>query len=85
MVSGDGNAPLQINQNAFIYAGTLKSGTHIEHTLNHQAYILVSKGSVEIDGELINAGDGLEVDDRRVIHLHAIEDVELLVLDIPAN
>lgn len=85
LVSGDGNAPLQINQDAFIYTGTLKSGAQIEHALKHQAYILVSKGSVEIDGELIKAGDGLEVDERSVIQLQAIEDVELLLLDVPAS
>lgn len=84
LVSGDGNAPLQIHQDAFIYAGSLNKGAQIEHAIKHQAYVLVSKGSVEIDNQVVNAGDGLQIDDRKVIGLSALEDVELLVLDVPS-
>lgn len=84
LVSGDGKAPLQIHQDAFIYAGTVEAGTRIEHSVKHQAYVLVSKGSVEIDGVLVKAGDGLEVADRNVVDISAKESAELLVLDVPS-
>jgi len=83
LVSGDGKAPLQIHQDAFIYAGNLKHGQNIEQSIVHQAYILLSSGSVEINGQLLNEGDGLEVSDVKRINIKALLDSQLLVLDVP--
>ncbi len=41
LVSGDGDAPLSIHQDAFIYAGHLIEGTELTHPIKHQAYVLV--------------------------------------------
>jgi quercetin 2,3-dioxygenase len=83
MVSGDGNAPLSINQDSQIYAGTLSAGSEIQHSIKHQVYLLVSEGSVEVDGQVLTRGDGLEVENTSSITLKALQDSEVLVLDVP--
>ena len=51
LVSGDGSAPLQINQDARIFAGTLAKGDRLKHAITGQAYLLVSEGDVTVNGK----------------------------------
>ncbi|MGK0271913.1 MAG: redox-sensitive bicupin YhaK (pirin superfamily) [Cocleimonas sp.] len=85
LVSGDGNAPLSIHQDAYIYAGHLVEGTELVHLIKHQAYVLVSEGSLELEGHLLNKGDGLEVTELSSINMKALTDTQLLVIDVPQN
>ena len=85
LVSGDGNAPLQIHQDAFIYAGRLAKGSQLTQAIKHQAYVLVSAGAIEVDGEVAEKGDGLEVINQDALNITAKEDAEVLVLDVPEN
>ena len=84
LVSGNGNAPLSIHQDAYIYAGALDKGTNIDHSITHQAYLLVSEGLVKIDGQLVKKGDGVEITDTLSIQIHALKNSKLLVIDVPA-
>ncbi|MFT7653633.1 MAG: redox-sensitive bicupin YhaK (pirin superfamily) [Candidatus Azotimanducaceae bacterium] len=85
LVSGDGDAPLSIHQDALIYAGHLIEGTQLTHPIKHQAYVLVSEGSVELEGRLLNKGDGLEVAELSFINIKALSDTRVLVIDVPQN
>ena len=85
LVSGDGDAPLSIYQDAFIYAGHLSEGTELTHLIKHQAYVLVSEGSLELEGLLLNKGDGLEVAELSSINLKALSNTRVLVIDAPQN
>jgi redox-sensitive bicupin YhaK (pirin superfamily) len=85
LVSGDGNAPLSIHQDAFIYAGHLIEGTELIHSIKHQAYVLVSEGSLEVEGCLLNKGDGLEVAELSSMNMKAQSDARVLVIDVPRN
>lgn len=83
LVSGDGKAPLKIQQDAFIYAGYLLKGTQLNHSIKHQAYVLISEGSLEIEGQILNKGDGLEIEKLNSINLEAHSDTKFLVIDVP--
>ena len=83
LVSGEGDAPLSIYQDAFIYAGHLTKGTEISHSIKHQAYVLVSDGSLELDGHVLNKGDGVEVIELSSIKIKALSETKLLVIDVP--
>lgn len=83
LVSGDGNAPLSIHQDAFIYAGYLREGTQLNHPIRHQAYVLVSEGSLELEGQVLNKGDGLEASELSSISMKALTDARVLVIDVP--
>jgi len=85
LVSGDGNAPLSIHQDAFIYAGHLLEGTELTHPIKHQAYVLVSEGVLELEGHLLNKGDGLEVAELSSIDMKALRNSRVLVIDVPEN
>lgn len=85
LVSGDGEAPLYINQNARIYAGTLEEGANLEHPIHDQAYLLVSEGEVEVDGKALKKGDGAEISKAELVQLRALKSSEVLVIDVPSK
>jgi len=83
LVSGDGRAPLQIHQDATIHAGRISAGSTLEHSIKHQAYLLVSKGKIRLDGQTLNQGDGAEIRDLASISLAAETDADVLIIDVP--
>lgn len=85
LVSGDGSAPLQIQQDAYIYGGKLETGKSITHTIKHQAYVLISKGVVKLDDVILSKGDGAEVIDQSTLTLIPTEDAEVIIIDVPAE
>ena len=85
LVSGDGKAPLQIHQDARIYAGTLSKGTHLAHKIKGKAYLLVSEGVVEADGLKGQKGDGFAIKNQPKLDLKAVEDCEVLIIEVPGK
>jgi redox-sensitive bicupin YhaK (pirin superfamily) len=85
LVSGNGEAPLSIHQDAFIYAGHLTEGSELSQKIKHQAYLLVSEGSIELEGQTLSKGDGLEVTKLSSITFKALADSKLLLIDVPKN
>lgn len=85
LVSGDGRAPLSIHQESAIYAGTLLRDTELSHPIQHQAYVLVSEGTIDIEGNRLSKGDGMEVEELASITMRALEDTKVLVIDIPKH
>ena len=83
LVSGDGSAPLTIHQDAFIYGGRLVADAKFRHPIHHQAYVLVSEGVLELDGQVLRKGDGAEIVQQGFAELHAKEAVEVLIIDVP--
>ena len=83
LVSGDGNAPLQINQDARIYAGRLGEGRALTHLITGKAYLLVSEGEVMVNDIHAKKGDGIAVSDEKTVTLNAKTDAELLIIEVP--
>jgi redox-sensitive bicupin YhaK (pirin superfamily) len=83
LVSGDGSAPLQIHQDATIHAGGISAGSKLEHSIKRQAYLLVSKGTIRLDGHSLKQGDGAEIIDTASINLEAETDADVLIIDVP--
>jgi redox-sensitive bicupin YhaK (pirin superfamily) len=88
LVSGypaDKNKALFINQETRIYGGKLAKGTVIEHSIDHQAYILASAGMFKVEDSskiiIMNAGDGAEVTQSTTILLRALIDCEVIIID----
>lgn len=84
LVSGDGNAPLYIHQDAFIYAGRLTKDQQVEQAIRHQAYLLVSEGIIAINGKQLKQGDGAEITQTDAVRIHALSEAEILLIDVPA-
>jgi redox-sensitive bicupin YhaK (pirin superfamily) len=87
LVSGnksDSNA-LFIYQDAQLYGGNLAKDTSILHRIKHQAYILVSKGKARVNADLLCTGDGAKVVNEPQIKITALEDTEILIIDVPVQ
>lgn len=83
LVSGDGNAPLQINQNARIFAGRIAKGETITHQISGKAYLLVSEGEALVNSLHAKKGDGIAITDEASISLKAKTEVEVLIIEVP--
>lgn len=88
LVSGrkedEGKGALFIHQDAAIFGGQIKAGTEITQPIKYQAYLLVSSGEIEILGEPLRKGDGIEVVDRESVTIKALSDAEVIMIDVPA-
>lgn len=85
LVSGDGRAPLQINQDARIFAGTLAKGDRLKHTITGQAYLLVSEGEVTVNGKAATKGDGIAMSGESHASLATDSEAEILIIEVPGK
>lgn len=82
LVSGDGQAPLHINQDARIFAGNLRQGASITHDLQANAYIVLVQGQITADDVPIRQGDGAEVTDCSRVTIKAVADSQILLIEV---
>ena len=89
--NGNGSSyAVQIHQDATIFASLLAPGESVTHKLasGRRAYIFVIKGSVQLNGETLNAGDQARVTSESQLGLSAPPEqgappADFLVLDLP--
>jgi redox-sensitive bicupin YhaK (pirin superfamily) len=79
----DGDS-LPIRTDARIVAATLKAGATAEYPLGkgRKAYLVPAIGAVEIDGTRVNTRDGAAISDLEVLRVTAIEDSEVILVDV---
>lgn len=85
LVSGDKGTPLNINQDARIYAGRLNKGLKIIHNIIGKAYILISEGNINVNGNEANKGDGLAVSEEESVEIEALNNSELIIIEVPGK
>jgi redox-sensitive bicupin YhaK (pirin superfamily) len=80
---GDGSVTIQ--QDARLYAGLFDGveAARLDLAPDRIGYVHVARGSVEVDGNRLSAGDAITVDG--VIALHDGRGAEVLVFDLPAD
>ena len=86
VVSPDGrDGSVQIRQDNQLYATVLAPGESVEHALkpDRHAYVQVARGSVTLNGEPLEAGDGAAISDEKSLELTGIDDAEVLLFDLP--
>lgn len=76
---------LYIHQDAAIYGGRINAGHEVQHPVVGQAYLLVSEGEIELDGETVRKGDGAEITNVDHVSLKAIETAEVVIIDVPQD
>jgi len=79
-----GGGALTINQDARLYAGRLRAGAETSHRLarGRGAWLQVARGEIEIDGEILAAGDGAAIENEDTVTLTATTDAEVLLFDL---
>ena len=86
IVSPDGrDGSLRMNQDASLYASILAAGDKLSHALaaGRLGYVHVARGSVTVNGTVLNAGDAVKLADVAAVELEGTGDAEVLVFDLP--
>ena len=75
---------IAINQDAELSLAKLELGDTVEHALRSQrnAWIHVAEGSVELNGQKLNAGDAASVGEEANLKLTATEKAQVLLFDL---
>lgn len=76
---------LKVHQDMSLLATKLDAEKQLDYALKfgRNAYLQVASGSIEIDGEHLNAGDAALLDAAELIHIKAISQTEVLLFDLP--
>jgi len=76
---------LGINQNVNIFSTLLDEGKSIEYKLNahRYAWIQVARGSITLNGTVLDQGDGASVSHEALLNLVAKKSSEVLLFDLP--
>ena len=82
-MQGDEDA-LPIRADARVSGATLKAGETAEYRLGagRYGYLVPATGRVDVNGVELRARDGAAIRDEDVIRLTAIEDTELVLVDV---
>jgi redox-sensitive bicupin YhaK (pirin superfamily) len=86
IASPDGrDGSVTIHQDATIYAVLLDGAERVTHRLapGRRAYVHVARGAVTVNGQRLNAGDGLKATDTPELVLERGEQAEVLLFDLP--
>jgi redox-sensitive bicupin YhaK (pirin superfamily) len=79
----DDNDALPIRADARVLGATLKAGESVTHEVgaNRHAYLVPAVGTIEIDGERVDARDGAALTSGKTYTITAIEDAEIVLVD----
>jgi hypothetical protein len=86
IASPDGrDGSVTIHQDARLYAARLDGTTGVAHALaaGRCAYVHVARGSVELNGLPLAAGDGARIENEPQLRLEQARAAEVLVFDLP--
>jgi len=74
---------LPIRADARVLGATLRAGETAEYPLgsHRHAYLVPSRGSVEVNGVKLETRDGAAIRDEDVLRVRALEDAELVLVD----
>jgi redox-sensitive bicupin YhaK (pirin superfamily) len=85
VVSPDGrDGSVQIRQDNELYATVLGPGESVKHELKPErhAYVQVAKGSVMLNGQELETGDGAAISVEKSLELTGVNDAEVLLFDL---
>jgi hypothetical protein len=77
---------LKVHQDADLYVARLNEGSELSHApaAKRRLWLQVARGSIEADGEVLGAGDGMSWVDPGKIVIRAREPGEVLLFDMAA-
>jgi redox-sensitive bicupin YhaK (pirin superfamily) len=75
---------LHIHQDARVFLSTLEAGYGVHHTIGpaRHAWLQVLRGSVDLSGHTLSAGDGAAVSEERSVDILARQSSELMLFDL---
>jgi quercetin 2,3-dioxygenase len=88
LVSPDGrDGSIAANSDALLYAAIVSQSQQLSYDIqaSRVIYVHVAQGSIRINGEELGAGDGITIDGEPVVHLLGVNEVEVLLFDLPST
>ena len=85
LVSPDGrDGSLKIRQDNELYASLLRKDETVRHDLkpDRHAYVQVARGSVTLNGNQLDEGDGAAISQEKAVELTGVKDAEVLLFDL---
>ena len=85
IASEDGReGTVQVHQDVSLFASILPSGEEVEHQMDQRRYawLQVARGTVDVNGERANQGDGVVAIGESSLRIDAAEDAEVLLFDL---
>ena len=85
LVSPDGrDGSLKIRQDNALYASLLGKHETVKHDLkpDRHAYVQVARGSVTLNGNRLDEGDGAAISEENAVELTGVKDAEVLLFDL---
>lgn len=85
MVSADGrDGSLKIHRDVDLYASVLEPGEAVGHELapGRHAWLQVARGAIDVNGQLLEEGDGAAVIDETRLEIEGHADAEFLLFDL---
>ncbi|MBV6287131.1 pirin family protein [Pseudomonas aegrilactucae] len=81
---GEDEGSLSIRADARLVAATLKAGETAEYRIDEgrRAYLVPAKGVIDVNGVRAQARDGVAVEDEQVLRVTALEDSEIVLVDV---
>lgn len=81
---GGVDGALNIHQDARLYGAILGDGERVEHPLaaGRGAWLQVARGSVDVNGQTLSAGDGAAIEEESSIAITSSGDSEVLLFDL---
>lgn len=81
--AGDGDA-LPIRADARVLGANLQAGQSAEYALEEgrRAYLVPARGAVEVNGVRVGARDGAAIADEKALRVTAIDDAEIVLVDV---
>lgn len=88
-LSPDGrNASAFINQNAFLSVSKIETNITLEYKMNlneNGVYIHCAKGKVEVEGNVLEAGDAIGVYETALVQIKSVDSSELVFVEVPMH
>jgi redox-sensitive bicupin YhaK (pirin superfamily) len=75
---------LPLRANARLLVGRLEAGRSLRHEIGsgHELYLVPSAGTVLVDGVAVEAGDGVAVVGQAGVEFEAVQDTDLVVVEL---
>lgn len=83
--AGGAEGSVTIDQDAKMYATLIDAGQEVVHRLERgrHAWVQAARGSITVNGHLLEEGDGAAVSDEDLVRLTARQPSEVLLFDLP--
>ncbi len=85
IASEDGrDGSVRLNQDVGLFASILPAGREVEHAMdqNRYAWVQVARGSIAVNGENAEQGDGVIASGESSLKIKAQDDAEILLFDL---